>query len=103
MKVSTPQSVWGMTAGLGFVVRFLCVDVLPSALKHGVSVDDIEHAVRNALAIDEPDDDLRLYIGPSRSGSLLEVISLMREGDRGELVIHAMAMRPKYRRLLPGE
>ncbi len=57
----------------------------------------------NALAIDESDDDLRLYIGPSRSGSLLEVISLMREGDRGELVIHAMAMRPKYRRLLPGD
>ncbi len=81
----------------------LCVDVLPSANKHGVSVEDIEHAVRNALAIDELDDDLRLYIGPSRSGSLLEVISLMREGDRGELVIHAMAMRPKYRRLLPGD
>lgn len=46
---------------------------------------------------------LRLYLGPSQDGSLLEVISLVREGDNGELVIHAMAMRPKYRRLLPGE
>ncbi|MDQ6945811.1 MAG: hypothetical protein M3256_05940 [Actinomycetota bacterium] len=78
------------------------MDVLPSALKHGVLVDDIEHAVRNVMVIDELDDDLRLYLGPSRSGSLLEVISIVREGDRGELVIHAMAMRPKYRRLFPG-
>lgn len=86
----------------GFVVRLPCVDVLPSALKHGVLVDDIEHAVRNVMVIDELDDDLRLYLGASRSGSLLEVISVVREGDRGDLVIHAMAMRPKYRRLLPG-
>lgn len=54
------------------------------------------------MVIDELDDDLRLYLGASRSGSLLEVISVVREGDRGDLVIHAMAMRPKYRRLLPG-
>ncbi|MGI8808038.1 MAG: hypothetical protein ACR2KK_09400 [Acidimicrobiales bacterium] len=78
------------------------MDVLPSALKHGVLVDDIEHAVRNAMVMDELEDDLRLYLGPSRSGSLLEVISVVREGDRRDLVIHAMAMRPKYRRLLPG-
>ncbi len=54
------------------------------------------------MVIDELDDDLRLYLGPSRSGSLLEVITIARECNRGELVIHAMAMRPKYRRLLPG-
>lgn len=78
------------------------MDVLPSALKHGVPVDDIEHAVRNVMVVDELDDDLRLYLGPSRSGSLLEVIAIVREGNRGELVIHAMAMRPKYLRLLPG-
>jgi hypothetical protein len=29
------------------------------------------------------------------------VISIARAGDHGELVIHAMAMRAKYRRLLP--
>jgi hypothetical protein len=78
------------------------VEVDPSALKHGVAVEDIEHAVRNAMVSDELDDDLRLYLGPSRSASLLEVIVVMREGDRPELAIHAMAMRDKYRRLLPG-
>lgn len=77
------------------------MDVVPSALKHGVPAEDIEHAVRNAMATDDLGDDLRLYLGPSRSGSLLEVISIARAGDHGELVIHAMAMRAKYRRLLP--
>ena len=79
------------------------MDVEPAALKHGVTVDDIEHAVRNAMVIDDLDDDLRLYLGPNRSGSLLEVITVVRGEDRPELVIHAMAMRAKYRRLLPGE
>ena len=74
----------------------------PSALKHGVAVADIEHAVRNAVVSEELDDDLRVYLGPTRSASLLEVIVVVREGDRPELAIHAMAMRDKYRRLLPG-
>jgi hypothetical protein len=78
------------------------VEVHPSALRHGVAVEDIEHAVRNAMVSDELDDDLRLYLGPSRSASLLEVIVVVRVGDRPELAIHAMAMRDKYRRLLPG-
>ena len=77
------------------------MEVGPSAFKHGVVLEDIEHAVRNAMAIDDLDEDLRLYLGPSRSGSLLEVISMIRDGD-DEFVIHAMAMRPGYRRLLPG-
>jgi hypothetical protein len=47
--------------------------------------------MRHALAIDDQDDDTRLYLGPSRSADLLEVVT-----------IHAMKMRPKYRRLLPG-
>ena len=79
------------------------MDVHSSALKHGVAVEDIEHAVRNAMAIDELEDDLCLYLGPGRDGSLLEVITLAREVGDEELVIHAMTMRPKYRRLLPGD
>jgi len=38
--------------------------------------------MRHALAIDDQDDDTRLYLGPSRTADLLK-------------------MRPKYRRLLP--
>ena len=46
-------------------------------------------------------DDTRLYVGPSRSADLLEVVTIVRD-DGSELVIHAMKMRAKYRRLLPG-
>lgn len=78
------------------------MEIHPSALKHGVSVEDIEHAVRNVMVSDDLDDDLRLYLGPSRSAALLEVIVVVRGSDRSELAIHAMPMREKYRRLLPG-
>jgi hypothetical protein len=61
------------------------VEVLASALKHGVLVEDIEHAVNNAMAIDNLDDDLRLYLGPDRSAALLEVITLVRDDDQPEL------------------
>jgi len=53
------------------------------------------------MTIDDQDDDTRLYFGPARSASLLEVVTLVRD-DGSELVIHAMTMRAKYRRLLPG-
>jgi hypothetical protein len=76
------------------------VEIHPSARKHGIADEDIEHAMRHALAIDDQDDDTRLYLGPSRSADLLEVLTIVRD-DSSELAIHAMKMRPKYRRLLP--
>lgn len=99
---SSRRSGAGGSGPLCFVVRFPYVEVLASALKHGVLVEDIEHAVNNAMVIDDLDDDLRLYLGPDRSAALLEVITLVRDDDEPELVIHAMSMREKYRRLLPG-
>ena len=77
------------------------VEIHPSARKHGIADEDIEHAMRQALAIYDQDEDTRLYLGPSHSADLLEVVTIVRD-DRSELVIHAMEMRPKYRRLLPG-
>jgi hypothetical protein len=56
--------------------------------------------MRHALAIDDQDEDSRLYLGPARSADLLEVVTIVRD-DASELAIHAMKMRPKYRRLLP--
>lgn len=87
----------------GFVVRLRRVEIEPSALKHGVPVEDIEHALRNAMVTDELEDDLRLYLGPARNGSLLEIIILARDDDRPDVAIHAMPLRSKYQRLLPGE
>jgi hypothetical protein len=56
--------------------------------------------MRHALAIDDQDDDTRLYLGPASSGELLEIVTIVRD-DGSELAIHAMRMRLKYRRLLP--
>jgi hypothetical protein len=52
------------------------VEIHPSARKHGIA-------------------------GPARSADLLEVVTIVRD-DGSELAIHAMKMRPKYQRLLPG-
>lgn len=53
------------------------------------------------MAIDDQAEDTRLYLGPSRSAALLEVVSILRD-DGSKLAIHAMQMRAKYQRLLPG-
>jgi uncharacterized DUF497 family protein len=77
------------------------VEVHPSARRHGVTDDDVTHAVANAMATEDVGDDPErwLVIGPDRAGNLLEVVVLVTaEGD--QIAIHAMAMRPKYRRLL---
>ena len=54
------------------------------------------------MAVDDLDDELRLYLGPSRTATMLEIITVVRGDDRPELVIHAMTMRTKFQRLLPG-
>jgi hypothetical protein len=77
------------------------MEVHPSARKHGIADEDIYHAVEHAMAIDNQDEDIRLYLGPSRSAALLEIVAIARE-DGSELAIHAMPMRAKYQRLLPG-
>ena len=77
------------------------MEVHPSARKHGIADEDTKHAAANAMTIDEQDDDTRLYLGPARSADLLEVVTIVRV-DGPELAIHAMRMRPKYQRLLPG-
>lgn len=77
------------------------VEIHPSARKHGVADEDIQHAVSRAMAIFDQDDDTRLYLGPSQSADLLEVVTIVRAVGP-ELAIHAMRMRPKYRRLIPG-
>jgi len=59
------------------------------------------HAIDHALAIEDAgeDPDRWLAIGPDRAGNLLEVVVLV-TGEDTKLVIHAMPMRAKYRRLL---
>jgi len=76
------------------------VAIHESAHKHGIAAEDIRHATKHAMTIEDQDDNTRLYLGPCRDAQLLEVVAIRRD-DGSELAIHAMAMRPKYRPLLP--
>ncbi len=80
------------------------MEIHPAARKHRIAVADLEHAVGHNLYAGDIDVDdagpLRvLYLGPDRAGNLLEVIVIERD-DASELAIHAMKMKPKYRKLL---
>jgi hypothetical protein len=77
------------------------VEIHPSARKHGIADEDIQHATAHVMVTEDHDDDTRLYLGPSRSADLLEVVTIVRD-DGTELAIHAMKMRARYQRLLPG-
>jgi hypothetical protein len=76
------------------------IEFHPHAHKHGVAESDIVHAITHAIAVVSQTDSRRLYLGPARGASLLEVVTVLRL-RRAELVIHAMAMQRKYRDLLP--
>jgi len=81
------------------------VEINESARKHGVSDEDILHAIDQLLveyAIGGDDPPRRwLVLGPNWAGLMLELIVLVFD-DGGEMVIHAMPMRSKYEELLPG-
>lgn len=78
------------------------MEIHDSARRHGVADEDIQHAVANAMVIEDQDDDTRLYLGAGTAGAVLEVLTIVRDNGT-ELAIHAMPVRPKYRRLLSGE
>lgn len=75
------------------------------ARRHGIDDHDIRHAIEHLVVVADIDPDADppklLAIGPGRAGNLLEVVVLTLASDR-LLVIHAMPLRRKYRRLLPG-
>jgi hypothetical protein len=77
------------------------VEIHRSARKHGIADEDVLHAIDHALAIEDigEDPDRWLVLGPDRAANMLEVVVLT-TSDGGQLVIHAMAMRPIYERLL---
>jgi len=79
------------------------VEVLPSALRHGVAEEDVDHALRNALVVEEIAEDPTRYLvlGPDRAANMLELVVIDR--PQGPAVMHAMTMRARYRKLLGGE
>ena len=78
------------------------MEIYRSARRHGITDEDILHAVEHALAVGEQDDSKVLYLGPDRAGNMLEIGAVARD-DGSEVVIHAMRMRAKYEPFLRGE
>ena len=68
--------------------------VARSALKHGVVEADALHAFRNAIARTSLDEGVDMFVGADRSGQLLEVGVVSRNGAR--LIIHAMRARTTF-------
>jgi hypothetical protein len=84
----------------------VALEIRPSALKHGVSVESIAHAVGHPLYIDE---DFRgaepaqvLMLGPDIAGNILEVVGRL-DTDEDLVVFHAMTARPSLLRLVNQE
>ncbi len=74
----------------------VAVEIRASARKHGISDDDIRHAINNAIvSITRPDQpDFTMLIGPDARAAMIEVGVL--ETDDQDYVIHAMVAREKY-------
>ena len=85
----------------GLISRYdtASVEIYRSARKHGISDDDIEHAVVHSVIAAVDDDGKVLYLGADRAGNLVEVVCVERV-DGTEVVIHAMRMRRIYEPLL---
>ena len=52
------------------------------------------HALRNPIRVETLDEGFTMFIGPDRSGKLLEVGVI--DGDSGPVIVHAMSARPKH-------
>jgi hypothetical protein len=68
--------------------------VAPSALKHGISREDILHAYRNPIRIFELDENLYMIIGANQAAIILEVgVSI---NSNRQIIIHAMNARSRF-------
>jgi hypothetical protein len=70
--------------------------VLHSVKRHGVAEEDAQHAWACAIDAYEVDDGMVMYIGPARSGALLEVGVIDWHGTLA--IAHAMPARDKFLR-----
>ncbi|TIC78999.1 hypothetical protein [Nocardioides sp. GY 10127] len=69
--------------------------IVESAHRHGVAEEDMLHALRFAITHVGQDDDMVMFIGPDRAGSLIEVGVVTWHGILA--IVHAMSpAREKY-------
>lgn len=71
------------------------MEIASSARRHDVADEDMRHAVQLQLAAFLEPGDVTMYVGPSRTGVLLEV-GVLDAYSEDPVVIHAMRARRKY-------
>lgn len=77
------------------------MEVRDGARKHGITDEDMRHAVRHAIRSRELDENTTLLIGADTAGRLLEVVVADIDTDRARIV-HAIALRASFYRYLEG-
>ena len=73
------------------------MEIRTSARRHGIAAPGIHHAIDNAVAVGPVETNVYqrvgvLYIGPDRTGRMLEVITVD-DVDDGEVAIDALKLR----------
>jgi hypothetical protein len=71
--------------------------IAKSARRHGISDEDMLHALRNPVRSEDLGDGFTMFTGPARDAAPLEVGVV--DSESGPVIVHAMEARPKY---LPG-
>jgi hypothetical protein len=69
-------------------VRLSESPISSTAGRHHVDDEDIRHALRHWVAVNDSDEEVTLFLGPDQAGNLIEVGVL--DTDDGPAVIHAM-------------
>lgn len=70
--------------------------IAQSALKHGLSEDEILHAYRNPIRAWDLGDGFTMLIGANQAALILEVGYI--QGTTAIVIVHAMRAREKYLR-----
>ena len=71
------------------------MEILVSAHKHGVTDEDIHHAVANVIRYHDLDDGLVMAVVPTQAGDLVEV-GIVTADDTEPFIVHAMPARAKF-------
>jgi hypothetical protein len=70
------------------------VKIVPAARKHGIRDEDMNHALRNYLAVYDDQGEVAMFIGPARNGTRLERGGVL--DDEEPRIVHAQKARAKY-------
>ena len=68
--------------------------IAATARQHGITDDDIWHALHNYMRVYEDEGEVAMFIGPARNGAVLEIGVVL--DDEDPRIIHAMKSRKKY-------